>query len=200
MRQPGRVRRIAFAHVFGRQAHRERAGVGEVVTAVHHLMHMERVILNVGGDAPHAAVRKRTPHIRGELRLHDAALVVLHLGPRVGEERPHFAHHARRHRLHELRRVDLRDAQIAQAALAGEQQGVRHARIVAPHALHIRRVEREVGARVERPLPRIDPAEQIVVRIGIPRTLQPVVEARRAADEREHLAPIEWRARGFACG
>ena len=64
----------------------------------------------------------------------------------------------------------------------------------------IRRVEREVGARVERPLPRIDSTEQIVVRIGIPRTLQPVIEARRAADEREHLAPIEWRARGFACG
>ena len=93
-------------------------------------MNVQRVILDVGGDAPHAFVRQRAVDVRGELGLYDAALVMAHLRPRVGEERPHFGDRAVDGRLEQFWRVDLGDPQVLQVLLAGEQQRVRHARIV----------------------------------------------------------------------
>ena len=69
-------------------------------------------------------------NLAGKLRLHDATLVVAHLGPRIREEGPYFSDRSIRRGFEELRSVDLRDAQIGQALLACEQHGMRHARIV----------------------------------------------------------------------
>lgn len=62
--------------------------------------------------------------------LHDAALVVLLLGPRVGEEGPYLGHGAGRGHLEQLGRIDLGHANVGQPLLAGEQQRVGHAGVI----------------------------------------------------------------------
>ena len=72
--QCGRLIRVAFADVLDGQAHGQCAVVMEAVQPVHHLVNVQRVILDVGGDAPHAFVRQRAVDVRGELGLYDARL------------------------------------------------------------------------------------------------------------------------------
>ena len=76
-------------------------------------MHMQRIVLDVGGDAPQASGHQRATDLPGERGLHDAALVMPHLGPRIGEVRPNLGHHAVGHDLEQFGGVDLRDAQVS---------------------------------------------------------------------------------------
>ena len=68
--------------------------------------------------------------VAGHGLLHDAALVVLLLGPRVGEEGPYLGHGAGRGHLEQLGRIDLGHANVGQPLLAGEQQRVGHAGVI----------------------------------------------------------------------
>ena len=124
---------IALAHVLQRQADGYAAQVLPAIEAVHHLVHVQGIVLDVGGDTPDAVCDQRAMNVAGHGLLHDAALVVLLLGPRVGEEGPYLGHGAGRGHLEQLGRIDLGPCalqaivQTSGAAYEGEHlvQGVR---------------------------------------------------------------------------
>lgn len=128
--QTGRFVGISLANMLDRQTHRKHAVIMESFKTIHHLMHMQCIVFNIGSDTPHSPIPQRAMNLAGKLRLHDAALVVTHLGPWIGEEGPHFGDRVIRGGFEEFRSVDLCDAQIGEALLACEQHGMRHARIV----------------------------------------------------------------------
>ena len=101
---------VALAHVLQREADGYAAQVLPAIEAVHHLVHVQGIVLDVGGDTPDAVCDQRAMDVAGHGLLHDAALVVLLLGPRVGEEGPY--------------------ANVGQPLLAGEQQRVGHAGVI----------------------------------------------------------------------
>ena len=121
---------ISLADMLNRQTHRQLAVIMESFNTVHDLMHMQCIVFNIGSDTPHSSSLQCAMNLTGKLRLHDAALVVTHLGPWIGEEGPHFGDRVIRGGFEEFRSVDLCDAQIGEALLACEQHGMRHARIV----------------------------------------------------------------------
>lgn len=121
---------ISLADMLNRQTHRQLAVIMESFKTVHDLMHMQCIVFNIGSDTPHSSSLQCAMNLTGKLRLHDAALVVTHLGPWIGEEGPHFGDRVIRGGFEEFRSVDLCDAQIGEALLACEQHGMRHARIV----------------------------------------------------------------------
>lgn len=121
---------ISLADMLNRQTHRQLAVIMESFKTIHHLMHMQCIVFNIGSDTPHSPIPQRAMNLAGKLRLHDTTLVVTHLGPRIREEGPHFGDRVIRGGFEEFRSVDLRDAQIGEALLACEQHGMRHARII----------------------------------------------------------------------
>ena len=121
---------ISLADMLNRQTHRQRAVIMEAFNTIHDLMHMQCIVFNIGSDTPHSSSLQCAMNLTGKLRLHDAALVVTHLGPWIGEEGPYFSDRSIRRGFEELRSVDLRDAQIGKALLARKQHGVRHTWIV----------------------------------------------------------------------
>ena len=77
--QCGRLIRVALADVLQRAGSRSMLpSLWKPSRLVHHLVHVQRVVLDVGGDTPHASVRdQRAMDVRRPwLGLHDAALVV----------------------------------------------------------------------------------------------------------------------------
>lgn len=121
---------ISLADMLNRQTHRQRAVIMESFNTVHDLMHMQCIVFNIGGDTPHSPSLQRAMNLTGKLRLHDATLVMTHLGPWIGEEGPHFGDRAIRGGFEEFRSVDLCDTQIGKTLLARKQHGVCHTRIV----------------------------------------------------------------------
>lgn len=121
---------ISLADMLNRQTHRQRAVIMESFNTIHDLMHMQCIVFNIGSDTPHSPSLQCAMNLTGKFRLHDAALVMTHLGPRIGEEGPHFGNRAICGGLEEFRSVDLCDAQIGKTLLARKQHGVRHTRIV----------------------------------------------------------------------
>lgn len=128
--QTGRFVGISLANMLDRQTHRKHAVIMESFKTIHHLMHMQCIVFDVGGDTPHSPIPQRAMNLTGKLQLHDAALVVTHLGPWIGEEGPHFGDRVICGGFEEFRSVDLCDAQIGKALLARKQHGVCHTRIV----------------------------------------------------------------------
>lgn len=128
--QTGRFVGISLANMLNRQTHRQLAVIMESFKTIHHLMHMQCIVFNIGSDTPHSPSLQCAMNLTGKLRLHDTTLVVTHLGPWIGEEGPHFGDRVIRGGFEEFRSVDLCDAQIGEALLACEQHGMRHARIV----------------------------------------------------------------------
>lgn len=121
---------ISLADMLNRQTHRQLAVIMESFNTVHDLMHMQCIVFNIGSDTPHSSSLQCAMNLTGKLRLHDAALVMTHLGPWIGEEGPHFGDRVICGGFEEFRSVDLCDAQIGEALLARKQHGVCHTRIV----------------------------------------------------------------------
>lgn len=128
--QTGRFVGISLANMLDRQTHRKHAVIMESFNTIHDLMHMQCIVFNIGSDTPHSPSLQCAMNLTGKFRLHDAALVMTHLGPWIGEEGPHFGNRAICGGLEEFRSVDLCDAQIGKTLLACEQQGMRHTRII----------------------------------------------------------------------
>lgn len=128
--QTGRFVGISLANMLDRQTHRKHAVIMESFNTIHDLMHMQCIVFNIGSDPPHPSSPQRAMNLTGKLRLHDAALVMTHLGPWIREESPHFCDRAICGGFEEFGSVDLRDAQIGKALLARKQHGVRYTRIV----------------------------------------------------------------------
>lgn len=128
--QTGRFVGISLANMLDRQTHRKHAVIMESFKTIHHLMHMQCIVFDVGGDTPHSPIPQRAMNLTGKLRLYDAALVMTHLGPWIREESPHFGDRAICGGFEEFGSVDLCDAQIGKALLARKQHGVRHTWIV----------------------------------------------------------------------
>ena len=121
---------ISLADMLNRQTHRQFAVIMESFNTVHDFMHMQCIVFNIGSDTPHSPSLQCAMNLTGKLRLHDATLVMTHLGPWIGEEGPHFSDRAICGDFEEFRSVDLCDAQIGKALLARKQHGVSHTRIV----------------------------------------------------------------------
>lgn len=121
---------ISLADMLNRQTHRQRAVIMESFNTIHDLMHMQCIVFNIGSDPPHPSSPQRAMNLTGKLRLHDAALVMTHLGPWIREESPYFGYRAICGGFEEFGSVDLCDAQISKALFARKQHGVRHTRIV----------------------------------------------------------------------
>ena len=130
MRHVGGQIGVALAHVLQREADGYAAQVLPTVESVHHLVHVQGIVLDVGGDAPDAVCGQCAMDVAGHGLLHDAALVVLLLGPGVGEEGPYFGCGAGRGDLEQLGRIDLGHANVGQPLLAGEQQRVGHTGVI----------------------------------------------------------------------
>ena len=81
--QTGRFVGISLANMLDRQTHRKHAVIMESFKTIHHLMHMQCIVFDVGGDTPPLPHPATCMNLAGKLRLHDTTLVVAHLGPRI---------------------------------------------------------------------------------------------------------------------
>ena len=109
---------------------------------------MPRVVGPVGGEAPRATGHENVGDDLGEAGLHEATLVVLALGPRVREERPHLGNGARREEtIERLGRVDLDEPHVRHAGVDGLRDRLRDTRT--PHLERDEVRPRVLGSRVD---------------------------------------------------